>query len=235
MRAGAGWVSVALLDQQDRPALPRFLTYEDFGTDPDRLLPFIRERRVKALVIGPGTMENPLSSELLQALQIEQQQRGLFLVFDAGALKNWSTLAKGLRFDPNRTLLTPHPGEWRAIDSAHSDLKNLESLKQAWNFCEVFGICVFYKSATPFTLSTQHGRRLLLNSDGSRALGKAGSGDVLAGVAAALGCAGRNAGLVGNEAQRAVARAAQKAVLHWGIDGLGPEDLLQNLGQAFKE
>jgi NAD(P)H-hydrate epimerase len=157
------------------------------------------------------------------------------LVFDAGALRNWSALAQGLHFDPSRTLLTPHPGEWRAIDSAHNDLKNLESLTQAWNFCELFGVSVFYKSATPFTISAHKGRSFLMNSDGSRALGKAGSGDVLAGVAAAFGCAGRNASLVGNEAQRAVAKASQKAVLQWGIDGLGPEDLIQNLGQAFKE
>jgi hypothetical protein len=40
---------------------------------------------------------------------------------------------------------------------------------------------------------------------------------------------------VGNAAQRAVAKAAQKAVLHWGMDGLGPEDLIENLGWAFKE
>ncbi|HYX33047.1 MAG TPA: NAD(P)H-hydrate dehydratase [Oligoflexus sp.] len=235
MRAGAGWVSVALLDARDRPALPRFLTYEDCGADPQKLLPFLRERRVKALVIGPGTMQNPLTPELLKALQTEQQNSGLFLVFDAGALKNWSTMARGLIFDSDRTLLTPHPGEWRAIDSSHSDLKNLESLTQAWTFCETFGVSVFYKSATPFTMASQNGRRFLLNTDGSRALGKAGSGDVLAGVAAAFGCAGRSAPLVGNEAQRAVAKAAQKAVLQWGRDGLGPEDLIQNLGQAFKE
>jgi NAD(P)H-hydrate epimerase len=235
MRAGAGWVSVALLADENRPALPRFLTYEDFGTNPDKLLSFLRERRVKALVIGPGTMQNPLSSELMKVLQKEQESSGLFLVFDAGALKNWSLLAQGLRFDPNRSLLTPHPGEWRAIDSTHSDLKNLESLEQAWTFCETFGVSVFYKSATPFTLSAHKGRHFLVNQDGSRALSKAGSGDVLAGVAAAFACAGRNAAQLGNEAQRAVAKAAQKAVLQWGCDGLSPEDLIQNLGQAYKE
>lgn len=235
MRAGAGWVSVALLDQQDRPALPRFLTYEDFGTDPQKLLDFIKVRRVKALVMGPGTMQNPLTPDLLHALQTAQQSLGLYLVFDAGALKNWSTLAQGLKFDPNLTLLTPHPGEWRSISAHHVDLKNLETLANAWDFCQTFGVSVFYKSATPFTISAHNGLRFLLNSDGSRALGKAGSGDVLAGVAAAFACAGRNASLVGNEAQRAVARAAQKAVLQWGTDGLGPEDLIQNLGQAFKE
>jgi NAD(P)H-hydrate epimerase len=229
MRAGAGWVSVALLDDHNRPALPRFLTYEDCGAKPDQLLPFLRERRVKGLVIGPGTMQNPLTPELLKALETEQKTLGLFLVFDAGALKNWSALAQGLYFDPSRTLLTPHPGEWRAIDGTHSDLTNLQSLEQAWKFCEISGVTVFYKSATPFTISAHMGRRILVNGDGSRALGKAGSGDVLAGVAAAFGCAGRNASLVGNEAQRAVARAAQKAVLQWGIDGLVPEDLLQNL------
>jgi hydroxyethylthiazole kinase-like uncharacterized protein yjeF len=235
MRAGAGWVSVALLSEHNRPALPRFLTYEDFGADPQRLVPFLQERRVKALVIGPGTMQNPLTPELLSALQKAQQNSGLFLVFDAGALKNWSALAQGLCFDPERTLLTPHPGEWRALDAAHSDLKNLETLTSAWNFCTTFGVSVFYKSATPFTISAHKGRRLLFNDDGSRALGKAGSGDVLAGVAAAFGCAGRKAELAGNEAQRAVAKAAQKAVLQWGIDGIGPEDLIQNLGQVFKE
>ncbi|WP_141735361.1 NAD(P)H-hydrate epimerase [Oligoflexus tunisiensis] len=234
MRAGAGWVSVALLDDHHRPALPRFLTYEDFGADPQRLMPFLHERRVKALVIGPGTMQNPLTPELLRALQDAQKSSGLFLVFDAGALKNWSALAQGLIFDPERTLLTPHPGEWRSIAAAHSDLKNLETLTSAWNFCETFGVSVFYKSATPFTVSAHKGRRFLVNSDGSRALGKAGSGDVLAGVAAAYGCAGHKAGVVGNEAQRAVAKAAQKAVLQWGTDGLGPEDLIQNLGQDLR-
>ncbi len=236
LRSGAGWASVALLSQDNAPSLPAQLTYEDFGQqqlDETLVLDFIEERRVKALVIGPGTMTNPLHQKLLQALQARQKRQKLFLVFDAGALKNWRSLAQGLVFDPLQTILTPHPGEWRAIHADHQDLTDLDSLAAAWQFCEEFGVNVFYKTATAFTISAWSRKQLLVNGDGTRALGKAGTGDVLAGVIAALGCAGVPANLAGNRAQRLVALSSLAAMDEFGIDGLGPEELISGLGKSL--
>ncbi len=237
LRAGVGWASVALLSRENRPALPRTLTYEELGDetgiDPLRLLSFLEDRKVKACVIGPGTMQNPLRPDILRALAVLQKKRGLFLVFDAGALRNWQILAQDICFDPKQTLLTPHAGEWKAIGTDHRDLDHLNDFNSAWDFCRKFGVSVFYKTATPFTLWVEDKPQFLINTDGSTRLAKAGSGDVLAGVAAALLCAGVPATLAGNQAQRTLARASMLASERLGREALGPEDLIEFLGPSL--
>ncbi len=234
MRTGCGWVSVAALSPLDQPARPSFLTYENWSSiNPQTLSPFITQRRVKALLIGPGTMDNPLNETTLRFLAACNREQGLGLIFDAGALRGLAPLLQGLRFEPTRTLLTPHPGEWLALHSKHQPLDTLSGLAPAWEFCEAAGITVFYKASHPFTLSRLGGQqRLTLTSQGDNRLAKAGSGDVLAGTALALLAAGVSAAEVGHLAQNRVAAAAQLAAKEYGYNGLTPLDIVQKLGRV---
>ncbi|RYZ50959.1 MAG: NAD(P)H-hydrate epimerase, partial [Proteobacteria bacterium] len=69
LKAGAGWVSVAPLSEFLAPAWKREFTYESFALEGEiELKPledFIEKRKVKAVLIGPGTMETPLTKVIL--------------------------------------------------------------------------------------------------------------------------------------------------------------------------
>ncbi|RZA19202.1 MAG: hypothetical protein EOP10_19905, partial [Proteobacteria bacterium] len=180
-RAGAGWVSVAPLSEEMMPPLPSAYTYEKFalkGTiDGDELMKFIDTRRVKAVLIGPGTMKNPLSARLLQRLSIAQKKSGLRLIFDAGALDQFLHLAKGLEFDPDHTLLTPHPGEWKKLSPDVGEIRSMADIYRLQT--QLKGFSVIYKSSTPIVL---HPERAIFLAGGDNRLARAGSGDTLAGI-----------------------------------------------------
>lgn len=238
LRCGAGWVSVAPLSEQQTPPLPAHFTYESFARETalswEACEAFLRARRVKALLIGPGTMQNPCSPSFLQGLAAYAASTGLFLVFDAGALQDFAGRAAGLRFDPGRTLLTPHPGEWQAMAKEQPDLSSLEALEKAWDLTAALGVSVCYKSARPLTLSRSAGRsQLKLSPHGDQRLAKAGSGDLLAGAALALGAAGLDAALAAAYAQDLIARAAARASRTAGFHGLAPEDIAAALGPCL--
>lgn len=240
LRSGAGWVSVAHLDQQLGPPLPAHFTYEALLSGSElsweKLSAFLHERRVKALLIGPGTMKNPCSPAFLRNLSSFAKAAGLFLVFDAGALQDFGARAKGLSFDPEKTLVTPHPGEWRAIAAEHRPLDSMEALEQGWNFAERLGVTLCYKSSRPLTLSSLSGSRSLsVSAFGDQRLAKAGSGDLLAGVALAFGAAGLSAPLAAHLAQDLIAAAAARASEEVGFHGLGPEDCTAALGPCLDQ
>lgn len=232
-RAGAGWVSVAPLSRDLAPELPPAFTYESFalnGTiDPRALESFVKERRVKGIAIGPGTMRSPLTDELLRILQALQAEKDIFLVFDAGALQDFSkALPAKLRFNPERTLLTPHPGEWSRISKDLPELKGLKDLPAALEVCERLGLSVIYKSSTPLSCSPA---RVSFQSEGSYALAKAGSGDVFAGLALALGAAGCSAHEAATEGQSLLAKAAMRAGTARGVHSLTPCDIIDCIGR----
>jgi hydroxyethylthiazole kinase-like uncharacterized protein yjeF len=179
-RAGAGWVSVAPLSKVMAPAWPADFTYEDFGLggiQVDALLDFIKKRRVKAVLIGPGTVENPLDSKLLARLSAYQKATQLRLIFDAGALDGFLSLAQGIDFLPEHTLLTPHPGEWKKLSPELSNIQSMNDIVA--RPVQLRGFSIIYKSSTPIVLG--NGRAYFITA-GDHRLARAGSGDSLAGI-----------------------------------------------------
>lgn len=226
VRSGVGWVSVEALSSELAPPRPSFLTYEEgLLASAERLESFLRERRVKAVLIGPGCLKSPLSDAVLELLGRWNRDHELALVFDAGALHD--PRLEHIAWVPERTLLTPHPGEWLALRPGQVPLDSLSALDEAWNFCRRAGVSVFYKSSTPFTLAWVQDRpHLTVSRQGDARLAKAGSGDVLAGTALALLCAGVPAFLAGHQAQNRVAQAARRATKEGGFHGLSANDIV---------
>lgn len=184
-QAGAGWVSVAPLSEIMAPAWPKRFTYETFGIDGDldctQLRAFLESRKVKAVLIGPGTMQNPLRREILEDLLRLQKQNSLRLIFDAGALDQFLELAKDLPFQPEHTLLTPHPGEWKRLQKDMPVLRGLEDLAKA--SARLQGFSVIYKSSTPIVIGPSG---VTFLTEGDKSLARAGSGDTLAGIVLGL-------------------------------------------------
>jgi NAD(P)H-hydrate epimerase len=195
LKAGAGWVTMALPEKSTQP-FPADLTTEDLfangkiATRP--LLEFIAQRRVASLVIGPGTVACPLDNDLITELAKLTHERACFVVFDGGALHGIAAKLAKAPFHPARTLLTPHPGEWLKIDKLCKPLECLDDLAKARSLLKTCGATLCYKSATPFAIDPENPTIGVVNA-GTVALAKSGSGDVFAGIAATFGGLGASA------------------------------------------
>lgn len=182
--------------------------------------------RVSAMLAGPG-----LGSGIAKALPLIQgTPRETGLVLDADMLRS-PELPDLLRAGFNRLILTPHVAEFSAMCSIclHStpDLSGMRGRKQALlDFMQVFPhAAVILKGAN--TIIACEGN-LYIYGRGTQALAKAGSGDVLAGLAASLLAQGYpvtkaacSAVIAHGEAARALSVPNYNLTPHLLIEGLG--------------
>ena len=235
LRSGAGWATVALPPDLEKPELPVELTYEDLFTrakpDPAAIGEFIRNRRVRSLVIGPGTTTSLLDAALMKELCRLMADTGLFVVIDAGCLQGLPDLLKKSAATPGRLLLTPHPGEWRTMVGkaapAPTNQELVATIQKTW---QPSGATILYKSATPLLLAP--GATPVVLNGGSNALAKAGTGDVLCGAVAAHGALGSDATYAGARGLALLNRAAAICAEDFGPHGLLPTDLITGLAKA---
>ncbi|MFW7377620.1 MAG: NAD(P)H-hydrate epimerase [Oligoflexus sp.] len=233
---GAGWVSLAIPQKAIAPipALEPYLTTEelfaDGKLDPHALQSFVSQRQVKSIIIGPGCMQSPLSLDIVEVLQGMNQQQNLILVLDAGALQGLSANMEklGKPFIPERCLVTPHPGEWLKMGHGLPAISDLATLNRAREkFFNVYGCSLLYKSATPLSPQPlQSGWTALASSATHVGLARAGSGDLLAGIAAGMTLTGIPAYHAGVMAHQWLVWAAEKAASQKSPHGISPEDLL---------
>lgn len=81
---------------------------------------------------------------------------------------------------PKGSILTPHEGEFRALFGMEGTKKNVESMAQE-------NECVIVKKGPSADIITD-GKKTVLNKMHSRGMTRGGTGDVLAGLVAALAC-----------------------------------------------
>ncbi len=139
--------------------------------------------KADVIVVGPGLGQSPKAAQRVKTLlQIER-----LMVIDADAL---NILAEGKRWPSNikaNAVLTPHPGEMQrlgkflGVDRVPTDDTGRANL--ATLAASTFGQVVVLKGHRTVVAD---GRRVYFNRTGNSALSKAGTGDVLCGVIAAL-------------------------------------------------
>ena len=169
MRAGAGWVSLV-----GAPApRPEIMVVDDPN---DALM-----NGKGAFVLGPGLGLDARGRELAEQLALELEAPG---VLDADALSFWAERGlEGLKSAAAPRVLTPHPGEAARLLGITSAEVQRRRYEVAAELAERSGQVVVLKGAGTIVAS----ERLQRVSDaGTPALGVAGTGDVLAGVIAAL-------------------------------------------------
>ena len=234
---GAGWVSVAL----PRPVaylddVPLEVTFEDFFKDGiiewPKVMAFVKNRKVKAVCIGPGTMVNPIDKGGVPYL-LELAELGVFLVVDGGALDGLGVLLDQDPIKKGSCLLTPHPGEWRKLHPQNTSLDDAKAILGGREQAARWGTHIFYKTSTPFTISP-HSREVLVSQAGNSSLAKAGSGDVLAGAATILGTR-VPADEVGNLCQYYLAETARIMIKKKGYHGVVASDIARYLGVVIPE
>lgn len=186
--------------------------------------------RCDALVIGPGLGRSDDTRELTRRVLA---QLPCPAVFDADALVAIGDDLARWRDAPQSVVLTPHPGEMACLDRApesassqHHDARR----ERAHAFAERTGCIVALKGHRTVV---SDGTRDFVNSTGNPGMATGGTGDVLAGVIAAL----VGQGLAPFEATRLGVHvhgiAGDLAAARHGEVSMIASDLLDSLGPAF--
>jgi ADP-dependent NAD(P)H-hydrate dehydratase / NAD(P)H-hydrate epimerase len=186
LRAGAGLVTIAspreALAVNAAASLAVMVRPVDGA---DELAEFLRDSRRNVVVLGPGGgVGRPMREMALAALGGERA-----VVLDADSLTSFSgepeTLMRTMRARKGATLLTPHEGEFtRLFNTMEEIIKAPSKLDRARLAAVQTGAFCLLKGADT-VVAAPDGRAAILD-DAPPWLASAGSGDVLAGLAAGL-------------------------------------------------
>jgi NAD(P)H-hydrate epimerase len=238
-RGGAGLVTVGCLDPSLLAILPVALP-EAVLLDLARLgeLSFALEAGGHhAVVAGPGTGRGGRGAELARLLV--RAELSLPLVLDADALTNLAGDPEALRAHRGPLVITPHPGEARALLGREVPRDQEGRVEAARELAARAGAVVCLKGAG--TVVTD-GELVYVNDTGNWGMAKGGSGDVLSGIVAAYlahpalrsDSPDWTAFDAAASAVRAHGLAGDLAAAHLGRRAMIPSDLLTWLGPAQK-
>jgi ADP-dependent NAD(P)H-hydrate dehydratase len=193
-------------------------------------LPQLRELVIgnSIAAIGPGLGR---SADLADMLALFVEQSTTPLVLDADALNGLAGRLDALSKHGGAIVITPHPGEFARLLGC--DIAQVQAQRQelAADFARKHGIVVVLKGHG--TVVTD-GRRVYVNTTGNPGMATGGTGDVLAGLLAAL---------VGQHLEPFAAaqlgvylhgRAGDLARQQFGETSLIASDLLDFLPRAFQ-
>ncbi len=169
MHSGAGYVK--LLSEHSHPAAPADLVV--YNGD---LADALSDKRIDALLVGPGLGRDDTAAERLKAALI----RDLPTMLDADGLAILQPDMLGARTMP--LILTPHEGELAALESAFGLDGGGGKVDRAAAVAKATGAIVVAKGAD--TLVASPDGRTAFADRASSWLSTAGTGDVLAGIAA---------------------------------------------------
>ncbi len=180
------------------------------------------------VVLGPGLGQAPESALLVQQLVKANPTR---LLLDADALNLWSRQQPLAPLGtPATTIITPHPGEAARLLGTTVARVQQDRVAAVQQLASRSNSVVVLKGAG--TLVAAPGERPWINLTGNPGMATVGSGDVLAGVIAALwgeGLTSLEAALLGVYLH---ATAGDLAAWHGGMAALLARDLAANLAAA---
>jgi hydroxyethylthiazole kinase-like uncharacterized protein yjeF len=206
LRSGAGYVR--LIAEAAVAGVPQAIVQGRGGLD---------DARLGALLVGPGLGRGSTGAALLE----EALEAGHPLVLDADALFLLEGRLEPLRGLAHLPILTPHAGEFSRLFGAFEGNKVEQSRRAA----ERAGAVVIFKGAD--TVVAAPDGRAAIGAPASPHLASAGTGDVLAGVTAAM----RAQGLEAFEAACAAVWLHSRAAEGLGV-GLIADDLVDALGHC---
>ena len=152
-----------------------------------RSVPVLTEKLdgFNAVAIGPGLSVTP-DSEALVASVIKNCKNKL--IIDADGINIISRNIDILKESEAEILLTPHPGEMSRLTGKTVEEINGDRINTASAFAKNFGVTVLLKGAN--TVIASPDGRVFINSTGSAALSRGGSGDLLTGIAVSFAAQG---------------------------------------------
>lgn len=247
LRAGAGIVTLASVEPVVSAAAVRLpecclcpcAAGAEGGISPENI-PLLRRQKATVLLLGPGLGDTAQSTA--RAAETEALVQGLLpdfagaAVLDADGLNAAARLlAAGKPFPhpAGELVVTPHPGEMSRLTGLPAAEIAAHRQDIALQYARAWNAVVVLKGM--HTVVAAPDGRCRVNPTGNPGLARGGSGDVLAGITAALlGCH-----LPAFEAAACAVwlhgAAADRAAAKRGEYGMLPHDLLPELGALFAE
>jgi len=186
-RAGAGMVTVACEEEALPVYAASFQSIMAKPMDDGQFMDFMRERKISAILLGPGNRTTDAAKKrVLEVLK----NKTMRTVLDADAISAFER-DRNLLFNslhPN-CVLTPHEGEFKRLFSLKAHPANVkqddsERVAAAVAAAKASNAIIVLKGNT--TVIAAPDGRTVTNSNAPTNLATAGSGDVLAGIIAAL-------------------------------------------------
>jgi NAD(P)H-hydrate epimerase len=224
LRAGAGLVEVFV--PEEIYEIVAGAAFMEAMVKPIASYRNLLKEKVDVWALGPG-LGKSRAAEILELVEKAKQP----MVLDADGLNIVSEKDSIFRRCKGRRLLTPHPGEMKRLFPKKGESR----AKIATTFCDRFAVTLLFKGSR--TIVAERGRPLSYNTTGNPGMATGGMGDVLTGVCAGL----LGQGLSLYDAARVGAwlcgRAAEIAIFNGNQteQSLLPRDVLNHLGEAFKE
>jgi ADP-dependent NAD(P)H-hydrate dehydratase / NAD(P)H-hydrate epimerase len=133
------------------------------------------------LAMGPGLSQNPETQFVIRKLIAKTN---LPLVLDADALNALKGNLSILKECKARAILTPHPGEFVRVFGGTLSAEDTLRKKRARAIAKRFGVVMILKGH--HTVVADPSGKIYINKTGNPGMAKAGSGDALTGILAAL-------------------------------------------------
>lgn len=247
LRGGAGLVTLAnrsdvVLDMAVRVRPELLLWHWDDDLNRGDIGDAFEERRIDAVVVGPGIAVNKRSEAMLGLVLSTWEGP---LVLDAGALSLIAADKSLLAFVQQRgrasgalpAIVTPHPGEaarlLRREIASDEDGRRADAIALARHLSAI--VCL----KGPGTLVVDpSGERVWRNPSGNPGMATGGTGDVLAGLLGALIASAREANPLWSLAKTGVywhGLAGDRAARRLGERAMLASDLADELGHAEME
>ena len=187
--------------------------------------------RADAVVVGPGLGRAPGRRELVRAI-IAHCER---VVLDADALVVFQDAPGELRdaLAGRAALLTPHPGEFRALFPECSGAREVDPWAAAESAAQSIGAAVLLKGV-PSVVAAPDAPTLTVAA-GNPGLATGGSGDTLAGIAATALAQRLEPARAAAVAAQALGRAGDIAARRLAPRSLRPMDVLAALPHLWRE
>jgi ADP-dependent NAD(P)H-hydrate dehydratase / NAD(P)H-hydrate epimerase len=187
--------------------------------------------RADSLVIGPGLGRAPGRREFIVGL-LEATRA---VVLDADALIAFSGAAGELASlaGTRSMVLTPHPGEFRALFPALASLRELDPWAASATAANEVSATILLKGV-PSVIASR-GKALLTIVAGNPGLATGGSGDVLSGLVGANLASGLDAPVAAALGAQTLGRAADLAARRHTARSLRPMDVIQALPDLWRE
>ena len=214
-----------------REAEPELLTLElELEADPSAgVLDLVR--RADALLIGPGLGRAEGRAALVSRLVTEAHD----VVLDADALTAFQGKSAALAdaSAERRTVLTPHPGEFRSVFPELAALREVDPWEAAATASGRLGATLLLKGVP--TVVGHEGRAPWTVAAGNPGLGTGGSGDVLSGIITTLMAQSRDPLMAACLGAQALGRAADIAAARVSVRSMRPQDVIEALGEVWSD
>lgn len=185
LRSGVGIVYHAMggeLAAELRQKFPEVIYIERPAPSEENDPIFETVGKYSSVLCGPGVT---VSSEISELILSIMKTEGAPLVIDADGINSIAKFSSvnSLLEARRPVILTPHPLELSRLCGCSVEYINENRLPFAIDFAKKYGVILLLKGAG--TIITD-GERAYINTSGSTALSKGGSGDVLAGLCASF-------------------------------------------------